>query len=76
MDNGVIQKKLLYPLMQTVPHSLRLIDYDHHADGLYISFKRPQIATETGLLDNGILLRYRAQRLDGVTVLDASKRSE
>ena len=50
------------------------IDYDKEADVLYISFQRPQRATDSEMLDNGILLRYSRDRLVGVTVLDASTR--
>ncbi|MFC1715492.1 DUF2283 domain-containing protein [Candidatus Poribacteria bacterium] len=50
------------------------IDYDKEADVLYIGFKRPQKATDSEMLDNGVLLRYREKELVGVTVLEASKR--
>ncbi len=63
-----------------LPHLIRLpqgrawIDYDEEADVLYVGLKRPQKATDTKFLANkGILLRYRAKELVGVTVLDASK---
>lgn len=51
------------------------IDFDEEADVLYISFQRPQRATDSEMLDNGILLRYHRDRLVGLTVLDASTRS-
>jgi uncharacterized protein YuzE len=72
--------KILDDISDAVPHLMRLpdrkawIDYDEQADVLYISLKRPQRATDTKFLaDKGILLRYRAKDLVGVTVLDASK---
>jgi uncharacterized protein YuzE len=72
--------KALNDISEAVPHLIRLperkawIDYDEEADVLYISLKRPQKATDTKfLMDKGILLRYRAKDLVGVTVLDASK---
>ena len=72
--------KTLEDISDAVPHLIRLpdrkawIDYDEQADVLYISLKRPQRATDTKFLaDKGILLRYRAKDLVGVTVLDASK---
>jgi uncharacterized protein YuzE len=72
--------KTLEDISDAVPHLIRLpdrkawIDYDEQADVLYISLKRPQKATDTKfLVDKGILLRYRAKDLVGVTVLDASK---
>ena len=72
--------KTLDDISDAVPHLIRLpdrkawIDYDEQADVLYISLRRPQKATDTKFLaDKGILLRYRAKDLVGVTVLDASK---
>jgi len=50
------------------------IDYDKEADVLYISFRRPQKATDSEMLKNGILLRYKGDKLVGITVLEASKR--
>ena len=50
------------------------IDYDQEVDVLYISFKRPQRATDSEMLENGILFRHRDDALVGITILDASKR--
>jgi uncharacterized protein YuzE len=60
---------------ETFPARRFWVDYDREADVLYISFQRPQKATNTKITDNGILLRYRNDQLVGVTVLDASIRS-
>jgi len=57
-----------------MPETKMLIDYDREADVLYISFKRPQHATDSEMLQNGILLRYKGEELVGITVLNASKR--
>ena len=58
------------------PASRFWVDYDQEADVLYISFARPQQATDTTpLTDEGLLLRYRDSQLVGVTVLDASTRA-
>jgi len=71
--------KILEEVYELVPHIIRLpetkmwVDYDREADVLYISFKRPQQATDSEMLDNGVLLRYRGDELIGVTVLEASK---
>jgi len=80
-----MEKELLAPpvfeqLFQAVSHLTRLpvkrlwVDYDPEADVLYLSFERPQQATDSELLDNGVLLRYRGPKLVGVTVFEASKR--
>jgi len=80
MAKRIAVAKALEELSEAVPHLIRLpegrawIDYDQEADVLYISLKRPQKATDTKFLsDKGILLRYRAKDLVGVTVLNASK---
>jgi uncharacterized protein YuzE len=71
--------KTLVEVYGLVPHIIKLpenkmwIDYDKEADVLYISFKRPQRATDSEMLDNGVLLRYRGDDLVGITILEASK---
>ncbi|MDT7907295.1 MAG: DUF2283 domain-containing protein [Candidatus Calescibacterium sp.] len=50
------------------------IDYDKEADVLYISFRRPQRATDTEMIDDGILIRYKGDEIVGITILEASKR--
>ena len=57
-----------------MPETKVWVDYDKEADVLYISFKRPQHATDSEMLQNGILLRYKGEELVGITVLNASKR--
>ncbi|HEV7671392.1 MAG TPA: DUF2283 domain-containing protein [Thermoanaerobaculia bacterium] len=52
------------------------VDYDKEADALYISFRRPQKATDTQLTDEGLLLRYHGEELVGITILEASSRAE
>jgi len=71
--------EILSEIFDIVPHIIKLsedkmlIDYDGEADVLYVSFKRPQEATDSEMLDNGVLLRYREDELVGVTILDASR---
>lgn len=62
------------PSLVEIPASRYWVDYDREADVLYISFERPQEATDTEMTQDGLLLRYRDQELVGVTVLDASAR--
>jgi len=62
------------PLLVAFPSTHFWVDYDQEADVLYMSFERPQKATETELTDEGLLLRYRHKQLVGVTVLAASTR--
>lgn len=62
------------PLLIDFPAERFWVDYDRVTDVLYLSFQRPQKATDTEYTDDGILLRYRDDQLVGVTILDASTR--
>ena len=70
------------PILHALPYLIRFpsrrfwVDYDEEADVLYISFRRPQKATDSEMSEEGILLRYRGKELVGVTVLDVSARGE
>jgi hypothetical protein len=41
---------------------------------LYLSFERPQKATDGKMRDDGVLLRYRGKQLVGVTTMAVSTR--
>ncbi|PIU66325.1 MAG: hypothetical protein COS84_05915 [Armatimonadetes bacterium CG07_land_8_20_14_0_80_40_9] len=81
MAKEIVQEEIIEEIFKATPHLLKFpvgkmwIDYDQEADVLYISFKRPQKATDSEMLDNGILLRYIGEELVGITILEASKRS-
>ena len=61
------------PVLLDFPAKRFHVDYDKEADVLYISFERPQKATDTEVTEEGILLRYREDKLVGITVLNASR---
>ncbi len=75
-------KKAAVPIVQAAPYLIRFpsrrfwVDYDEQADVLYISFQRPQKATDSKMTDEGILLRYREDELVGMTILDVSARDK
>jgi uncharacterized protein YuzE len=50
------------------------IDFDKEADVLYLSFEKPQKATDSEMRDDGVLLRYKHDKLVGIKILEASKR--
>lgn len=52
------------------------IDYDRERDVLYISFGVPNEADDSELLDNDIIVRYKGERIIGITVPDFSQRAE
>ncbi len=62
------------PYLIRFPSQRFWVDYDEQADVLYISFRRPQKATDSEMTDDGILLRYRGDELVGVTILEVSAR--
>ena len=45
------------------------ISYDRDADVLYMSFERPQRASDSVLQDDNVLLRYRGKKLVGITII-------
>lgn len=75
-----MDKSVVLELLESLPHLLKLpsrqvwFDFDQEADVLYVSFERPQGATDSELTDDGVLLRYRGDQLVGVTIMNASKR--
>ena len=62
------------PLMARFPSHRFSVDYDEEADVLYVSFERPQKATDSRMDDDGVLWRYRGDRLVGITILNVSTR--
>jgi len=64
-----------------LPHLFKMplkkfwLDYDNEADVLYITYQKPQQATDSEMLENGVLVRYRGEEVVGMTILDASKRN-
>lgn len=65
-------------ILESVPHFLKLgakkvwVDYDEEADVLYVSFRRPQNATDSRM-DNDLIYHYRNEELVGITILHASE---
>jgi uncharacterized protein YuzE len=49
-------------------------DFDEEADVLYISLERPQRATDTDILDDGIFIRLRGKKIVGLTITNISKK--
>ena len=80
MEKEMMEQDILSEVFKATPHLLKFpvakmwIDYDKEADVLYISFNRPQKATDSEMSKDGILHRYRGNKLVGLTILEASKR--
>ena len=75
MAKAAVNTRLIREVFEAVPHLRRLpsnrlwIDYDREADVLYVSFERPQRATESVLQDDNVVLRYRGKKLVGLTLI-------
>jgi len=50
------------------------LDYDKEADVLYMSFRKPQRATETIEMGDDILIRKDGRDIVGLTIMNASSR--
>lgn len=71
-------KRQLEKIYDSVPHFLALpskhswIDYDEQADVLYLSFEKPQRASDSQMVDENVILRKRGNKIVGMTVMNAS----
>ena len=76
-----MEKALINQIQPLIPKIITLsrkhqtvsLDYDKQADVLYVSFEKPQRATDTEIVDDHLLLRKRHQQLVGLTILHASQ---
>ena len=72
-----IEKMLtLVPQLLEIPHSRIWTTYDKQADVLYVNFKKPSHADDSELTDDDIIVRYEAGQIVGITILNASKRTD
>ncbi len=75
-----MEKTIINQLQPLLPKIIALsknkksvsFDYDEEADVLYISFTKPQRATDTEMVNDDILLRKRKNEIVGVTIMHAS----
>lgn len=64
-------------ILADLPKEKFRVDYDKSADVLYVSFDRPQKATDSEYLeDEGIIVRTRRNKVVGLTILEASTRGK
>jgi uncharacterized protein YuzE len=74
MDAISIDQKLI-PLLLQLPSNHVWVDYDEEGDVLYLSFEKPQQATDSIMGEDGNVYHYRDGQTVGVTILHASKRA-
>nr|VFJ47617.1 MAG: Uncharacterized protein YuzE [Candidatus Kentron sp. FM]VFJ52385.1 MAG: Uncharacterized protein YuzE [Candidatus Kentron sp. FM]VFK07713.1 MAG: Uncharacterized protein YuzE [Candidatus Kentron sp. FM] len=58
--------------MLRLPAKRTWIDYDKEADVLYMSFRKPQRATDTIEINEDVLLRKDGEDIVGITIMNAS----
>jgi uncharacterized protein YuzE len=75
-----LQPKYIARILQAVPQLVRFpakqlwIDYDVETDVLYLSFCKPQRATDSEMRDDGIIVHRRGKKVVGLTIQEASSR--
>ena len=76
MDSAILDRvRLIAPALARLPERFEST-YDREADVLYISFEPGTEADDSELTDDDLLLRYKDERLIGITVMQASARPE
>ena len=69
-------------VLNFVPQALQLhqkniwFSYDEEADVLYLNFKKPSHTDDSELLDNEVLVRYEGEEVVGITIMNASKKTQ
>ena len=63
----------MIPNIVKLPSKKVWMDYDEEADVLYINFEKPQHATDSELLKNNVLVRYKNDKIVGVTIIGVKK---
>ena len=65
-------------LNQILPYFLKhknlWTSYDNEADVLYVHFKKNNIADDSEMTDDDIIIRYANEEIIGLTILNASER--
>jgi uncharacterized protein YuzE len=64
----------LIPAVNRSPQRAVWLTYDDEADTLYVNYKKPNLATDSEMTDDDIIVRYEGETVIGFTVLHASKR--
>jgi len=52
------------------------VEYDAKGDSLYISFSRDTVADDSELTENDVLIRYKGDKIIGLTILHFSERKK
>ncbi len=50
--------------------------YDKEADVIYIDFKKPNLADDSEMTEDDVIIRYEKGEIIGITILHAKSRKE
>jgi uncharacterized protein YuzE len=66
-------------LTQVIPYFLKYqnvwTSYDSEADVLYVHFKKNNVADNSEMMDDDIIIRYANDQIIGLTILNVSQRA-
>ncbi|MBF7084146.1 DUF2283 domain-containing protein [Desulfallas sp. Bu1-1] len=65
------RKQKTRKLVSTLGQKKIILHYDDEADVLYIHFGEPVEADDTELTEDGLIIRYQAGKMVGITMLNA-----
>jgi len=65
MNKAINQINGMLPFLLQMPKKKFWLDYDSDVDVLYVNFQKPQRATDSEMLKNGILFRYKDTEVVG-----------
>lgn len=72
--NNLDQYLTLVPVVQNAPGACLWSRYDAEGDVLYVHFREPNVATDSELTDDDVIIRYDGDEVIGITILHASHR--
>jgi uncharacterized protein YuzE len=64
----------LLPNVRQSPESSVWMSYDQEADVLYVSYRKPSVATDSEITQDDVIVRYEGDEIVGLTILHASHR--
>jgi uncharacterized protein YuzE len=75
-----MEEKIISKIEKIIPQFVSIarqmwIDYDSEADVLYVSFAKPQNADES-VMEKDVIIHKRADKVVGLTVINASKHKD
>ena len=57
-----------------IKHGKIWTDYDQEADVLYVHFKKPNLADNSEMTDDDVIVRYEKDEIIGISLLNASQK--